>query len=303
MLAAADRQRNPFTVAGISQWGCTAPDRLAHRIRFKGTIVKSILIFSAALTSLVGAPVAAADLAVRPAPLYKAPPPAAVFSWTGCYGGVNAGYAWGRADVVTTLSVPGAIANAIAAADSPSVNLPAFTGGVQVGCNYQAGAIVWGLEGDLEYFGLRGSASINAFTPAGREFSTANSVSSSWLATLRPRAGVAVGRALIYVTGGLAATNLRYDTTFMSRADLEVASIDTTKMGWAIGGGWEYAFDLNWSAKLEYLYTDFGHASTAAPETTAGVPVFTMSHDVRLRSSLVRAGLNYHFGGPVMAKY
>jgi outer membrane immunogenic protein len=265
--------------------------------------MKRILLSAAVLTALIGAPASAADLSVKRAPLYKAPPPAPAFSWTGCYGGVNAGYAWGKADVVTTSSFPGAVVAAIAATDSPSINPSGFTGGVQVGCNYQAGAIVWGLEGDLEYFGLRRSVSTNTFLPTGREYSTANSVSSSWLATLRPRAGVAVGRALIYVTGGLAATNLRYDTTFLSRGDLEVASIDTTKMGWTIGGGWEYAFDPNWSAKLEYLYMDFGHATTAGPETTGGVAVFTLSHDVRLHSSLVRAGLNYRFGGPVMAKY
>jgi outer membrane immunogenic protein len=269
--------------------------------------MKRILMSAAALTALV-APTMAADMAPRPAPapMYKAPPPVPVFSWTGCYGGVNAGYAWGKADVVSTISVAGINPNAVAAAESPSINLSGFTGGAQLGCNYQIGAIVWGIEGDFDYMGLRGSNTTTAIFPGGGgAFTVASSVNTTWLATVRPRVGVAFDRGLIYVTGGLAATNLQYNNTFTSVAgNFETASISTTRTGWTIGAGWEYAFDFNWSAKLEYLYTDFGHASTTGTEFFLGVlDGNTHTHDVRLRSSLLRVGLNYRFGGPVMAKY
>src|SRR5215471_309512 len=61
-------------------------------------VMKKILLTSVALVALV-APAAAADLAVRPAPVaYKAPPPIVVYSWTGCYVGGNGGGAWVNKD-------------------------------------------------------------------------------------------------------------------------------------------------------------------------------------------------------------
>jgi outer membrane immunogenic protein len=47
----------------------------------------------------------AADLP-RKAPVYT-PPPAPIFSWTGCYVGGNVGYGWGKNQVTDFITVPG----------------------------------------------------------------------------------------------------------------------------------------------------------------------------------------------------
>ena len=58
----------------------------------------------------------------------------------------------------------------------------------------------------------------------------------------------------------------------------------------------------NWSAKLEYLYMDLDSYRTGtftlAPLSTIGANV-----DLRFRDHILRVGLNYTFGGPVVAKY
>src|SRR5215468_3297270 len=105
-------------------------------------VMKKVLL-GGTLLSVIAFPAVAADMRVK-APLYKAPPPVPVFSWSGCYGGVNAGYAWSKADVTANISGPGVPnpnTTAFALAVSPSIRLSGFTGGVQAGCNYQIGAL------------------------------------------------------------------------------------------------------------------------------------------------------------------
>jgi outer membrane immunogenic protein len=68
----------------------------------------------------------------------------------------------------------------------------------------------------------------------------------------------------------------------------------TTKAGYALGAGVEYAFLSNWSAKIEYLYVHLADGNCNVP---CGSPVPPI--DVKFNTSLVRAGLNYKFSGPV----
>ena len=89
---------------------------------------------------------------------------------------------------------------------------------------------------------------------------------------------------------------------------LETGSISSTRLGWTVGAGGEYAFGNGWSAKAEYLYVDLGSASVNSTNLTAFTPpiafptnVFT--HTIELRSNIARVGLNYKFSGPVVAKY
>ncbi|MGA2257303.1 MAG: outer membrane protein [Thermoguttaceae bacterium] len=264
--------------------------------------MRKILIAGVAATAFCGAPALAADMAVKAPP----PPPAPVYSWTGFYIGANAGGAWSKADVTSTFA-PGANANIVAldAADSPSLTGSGFTGGGQAGFNYQAGAVVWGVEADINALRTSGSQVNNANFPIGGvAFTTTNSFSTSWLATVRPRIGVAFDRTLLYATGGLAVTHLNYSTLFTSAAgNFETANLSTTRTGWTVGGGLEYAWSANWSAKIEYLYMNFGNASISAPDFFLGVQDGTITNSVHLTSNLVRAGLNYRFGGPIVAKY
>ncbi|MBB3019414.1 outer membrane immunogenic protein [Microvirga lupini] len=123
----------------------------------------------------------------------------------------------------------------------------AFVGGAQVGYNYQIGSFVLGLEADINYADFGGDDDFD---------------SEDWFGTVRARAGVAFDRALVYATGGFA---------FADDAN-----------GWTVGGGLEYAFTNNLSAKIEGLYV------SVEQDTPFG--------DYDADFGVVRAGLNFRFG-------
>jgi outer membrane immunogenic protein len=273
-------------------------------------------LFTVAI-SAVGA--SAADLPARTytkAPAVVAP----VYNWTGFYIGVNAGGAWGQFDPTTTtvFSPTGYFATtsvpAIALAGAQRINSSGFTGGLTAGYNWQASNYVLGLESDFNYFGVKGSATGTAIYPccAPSAFTVNSSVSSDWLITLRGRAGVLVTPALLlYGTGGLAVANVKgnflFTDTFATAR--ESASISTTRYGWTAGGGGEYALMNGWSVKAEYLYVDLGRTSTTSANFTAfgpppiAFPTSVFTHTEALRANIVRIGLNYKFGGPIVARY
>jgi outer membrane immunogenic protein len=260
----------------------------------------------------------AADLPMRTytkAPAVFAP----VYSWRGFYIGVNAGGDWSQFGPTTTtaFSPTGYFATdsvpAIGLVGAQSINRSGFTGGLTAGYNWQASNFVFGLESDFNYFGLKGATTGSGLYPccAPTGFTVTSSTSSDWLITARARAGVLVTPALLlYGTGGLAVANVKgaflFTDTFATAA--ESAAINTTKVGWTAGAGAEYALMNGWSVKAEYLYVDLGRVSTTSTNLTAFPPpipfptnVFT--HSIDLRSNIVRVGLNYKFGGPVVAKY
>jgi outer membrane immunogenic protein len=276
-----------------------------------------ITLAAAALGAVVGInAAAAADL---PARTYtKAPAMAASYDWTGFYLGVNAGGAWSQSDAATTtvFSPIGYFATtspgAIAIAGAQSINASGFTGGLTAGYNWQASNIVFGLESDFNYLGLKGSSTGSGIYPccAPTGFTVNSSVSTDWLITLRPRVGVAANNWLFYVTGGLAIGNVKsnfnFTDTFATAA--ESASMSQTRTGWTVGAGTEYALMNGWSVKAEYLYVDLGRQSTTSTNLVASVPPFVFpsnvyTHSIDLRTNIVRVGLNYKFGGPVVARY
>jgi outer membrane immunogenic protein len=71
---------------------------------------------------------------------------------------------------------------------------------------------------------------------------------------------------------------------------IEAVSSSSDQMGWAFGGGLEYAFLSNWSAKIEYLYVDLGSFNTGSAP---------LVNNVSFKESIVRGGLNYKFSGPI----
>jgi outer membrane immunogenic protein len=100
--------------------------------------------------------------------------------------------------------------------------------------------------------------------------------------------------------------NFVFTDTFATAA--ESGSISTTRVGWSAGAGGEYALMNGWSVKAEYLYVDLGRATTTSTNLTAFTPPIPFpsniyTHSVDLRSNIARVGLNYKFGGPVVAKY
>lgn len=259
----------------------------------------------------------AADLAPR---YTKAPPVVApVYNWTGFYIGANVGGAWSDLDPTTStvFSPTGYFAAssipAIAVVGDQHINRSNFTGGLTAGYNWQVSTLVAGVEADFNYFGVKGSATGTGIYPccAPTAFTITSTASADWLVTLRGRIGLlATPNLLLYATGGAAISelkaNYRFTDTFATA--LETGSISSTRLGWTVGAGGEYAFGNGWSAKAEYLYVDLGSASVNSTNLTAFTPpiafptnVFT--HTIELRSNIARVGLNYKFSGPVVAKY
>jgi outer membrane immunogenic protein len=182
--------------------------------------MKKILLSSVALIAF-SAGAMAADLPSRraPAPVIAAVP---VFTWTGFYVGVNAGYGWNDG---TSVTFPNGLVVSTDGNDDGG-----FVGGAQIGYNYQIGSFVVGIEGDLQYADF-GDNRYN-FGAVG----IFEDGSDDWFGTVRARAGVAFDRALVYATGGFAFADDR--------------------AGWTLGGGLEYAFTNNLTGKIEGLYVN-----------------------------------------------
>src|ERR1700722_14823274 len=94
-------------------------------------------------------PAMAADM-----PFKAFPPPAPIYSWTGCYVGGNLGGIWRATDNVLVGIVDGG-SGAGAAATANAIPTAFDVGGVnwivggQAGCNYQVGSWVLGAETDF----------------------------------------------------------------------------------------------------------------------------------------------------------
>jgi outer membrane immunogenic protein len=131
---------------------------------------------------------------------------------------------------------------------------------------------VFGVEGDLDWSGIKGSSSCGGFSCETK---------NDWLGTFRGRVGYAFNRVMPYVTGGLAVGNVKATSPF--------GSSDETRAGWTLGGGIEANIVGPWSAKIEYLYADLGKTNCS----TCGVA--TTATDVNFHTNIVRAGVNYHF--------
>jgi outer membrane immunogenic protein len=276
------------------------------------------------LASLVlGVSIAAAFAADLPT--HKAPPPAdplpMAYDWTGFYAGLNAGGAWGRSDPSTTVGCPATgyfctpVAFAtngpqIAGVASGSKNSSGFTGGAQVGYNWQAGNIVYGLEGDFGSFHLQGSTGGTALYSTGapgRSFTVGTSYQTDWLATARGRLGWAFSNFLLYGTGGLAITELKVSNSFTDNVviagasgAIENASDSAVRVGWTVGAGAEWALSSHWAIKAEYLYADFGGRITANgtiinPGTTYAGRSNPIATSANVTAQVARVGVDYKF--------
>ena len=108
----------------------------------------------------------------------------------------------------------------------------------------------------------------------------------------------------MYVTGGLAVAgvNVSYRNNTTESNDLlsNSLSVDETRYGWTAGFGAEYALGGNWSVKAEYLRVMLGDTTVNVPFTASDV---TGSIKVSQDIDLIRAGINYKCGGPIVARY
>lgn len=257
----------------------------------------------AALCALSAVPAAAADLNL--APFYKAPPPAAASNWTGFYLGAHAGYGWGEASVS---NIPGPAftpgqAQWLIDNGSPTLRPSGAMGGFQAGYNVQTGSVVWGVEADFSFSGVEASRTTPLLVPpallALNDRSFAETDSLKWLATFRGRIGWATPHLMLYATGGLALGQREFSQFVLTDPTVNFNnlrnSVSTTKAGWTLGGGVEYALTRNWSVKGEYLYTDLGTISATTDSDTAPGLGVTLTSSSHLRLHSARGGINYKF--------
>jgi outer membrane immunogenic protein len=286
--------------------------------------MKKLLLAS---TMLVGATaaVSAADLPRRagPPPVFT---PVPVFTWTGFYFGVNAGYGFdANSRNTTNYALPyGSVVNspdtnAVISVNNRSNN-DGFTGGAQVGYNYQftpGSGIVVGFEADAQYvdFARRTNGTLNytGFGNRGFAFSEQRAyVATSgngldYFGTVRGRLGYAFDRTLVYATGGFAYGSGQDDQNFAGNRFR-----DSFRTGYAVGGGVEYALPtdsfLNFfkssavTLKVEGLYVNLDRQKNAAsavfyptilpPNGTA----YLNGAAANTEFAVVRAGVNYKFG-------
>lgn len=204
-------------------------------------------------------PALAADLPQAPAPVYEVVPTTQQsIDWTGLYVGGNLGWAFGNFDNKTNGSA------------SLSTDANGVTGGLYTGYNFQVTPnVVLGAEADF---------SLSDLTQTRTNGGLSLESKSDWNSNIRARIGYSFDRYLVYGAGGLAL------------ADLEVSANgdrdSKTALGWTVGAGGEAAITNNLSARLEYVYQDFGSQDFNLNGT--GV-----SSD--FSNSQIRFGLGYKF--------
>jgi outer membrane immunogenic protein len=209
--------------------------------------------------------------------------------WTGPYVGVHGGF--GKSDVFGLYDRRDARRNDLFIDDGAGYFEMApkdFVGGAQIGYNLQSGHFVLGAEADMShadwYQELRYASEDELL-----------SVEMDWMATARARAGYTIDNLLLYTTGGLAWTNMRYTATddFRRTSRRETGIVDFDKMGLALGGGTEYAINDRFSLKADALLISFDDIINTA----------RLQADERRRGDFVefddmflaRVGINYHF--------
>ena len=243
------------------------------------------MTFKGGLTALltaavIGVSANAASAADMSRPVYKAAPMAAPgFNWTGFYLGAVGGYAWGEANANPTGAL-GAIPVVTAMRSKPD----GWLAGGTIGYNYQQGNLVLGTEGEFYWSDLEGSAS-NALATLTATYS------NNWTGTLSTRLGVAFDTLLVYSKAGVAWANNDYNMALGAPVGFS-STISDTETGWLVGGGVEWAFARNWSAKIEGTYMDFGQKNKSFGTFGGVLPV---NADIDAQISTVKFGVNYRF--------
>ena len=245
--------------------------------------MKKFLLGASALVVISAvSPASAADLAARP--YTKAPPMmAAYYDWSGFYIGANGG--WGNMrDCWSTVGGLG-----LGCHDS--------NGGVaggQVGYRWQSAGWVFGLEAQGDWADLRGSHA-DLFVLGREDFSEMNA-----FGLFTGQLGYAWNNALLYVKGGAAVTDTRFEAGPIGFPTV-AGTGDVTRWGGTVGVGLEYGFAPNWSAAVEYDHlfmnrhnSDFFFFADNAFAATGNV-----GGDV----DLVTVRVNYRWGGPVIGRY
>jgi outer membrane immunogenic protein len=316
--------------------------------------MNKILLGSVALAAMIASPAIAADVAVpRRAATFVEP----AASWTGIYVGGNFGGVWGNTDpgfvagcnpVVggttfndgvlpnlpqgtansCTLNVftTGNVTTPVSAIGTQTFHNHGWTGGGQIGFNYQYQWAVFGVEADFQAWKPKGSANFVGVYPllpgtgtpctganfGGCGFGFTESSDGKWLATVRGKVGAVWGNWLFYGTMGVAwakidfASNFtdatcQFGTTNPWNCVNSNAAFSQVKAGPAGGFGLSYMLTRNWIVSVEYLRVEiWGVGADVGAIATQGLRApgtFTANfhYDATFIENIVRAKLDFKF--------
>jgi outer membrane immunogenic protein len=127
--------------------------------------------------------------------------------------------------------------------------------------------------------------------------------SLDWLGTTRGKVGFVVtpdNRLQIYGTGGVAygggSSHFNvYDSVYNAYWS---GNPNSTRVGWTIGAGVEYALTNNITIGAEYLYADLGSTTITTSGNAAAASIFPgvyATAKIDYDASIFRATLNYKF--------
>ncbi len=273
----------------------------------------------------------AADLpSIRTAPAVESAP-----GWAGFYAGLNAGGAWGNynstnVSIWPTKDLAGYwTTSSLLSGGLATGGASGFVGGGQAGYNWRTNiigySVLMGLEADIQGIASNkgsGQAPMSAVVLTflnHSNFTTYSTTSSnnylSYIGAARGRLGfMASPTLLIYGTGGLAYGQANLSLNQFQQFGIAVgwsnSTTSNTLIGWTAGGGLEWMFMPNWSAKAEYLYYDLGNQTNqnqfVAYSPSGAQWTYGSYASRQFNGSIARAGVNYHFNWgttPVVARY
>ena len=263
-------------------WRCHEATKLPPRCLIdvsnvnNGELLMKKLLLGAAACIVFAAPAFAADLPARTytkAPVYTAPE--AVYNWTGFYIGGHIGGAFGGN-------------NSLGGSNGQ------FLGGIQGGADYQF-ATNWVIGAEAQYSWLAGNGGTGTTFPLG----TTVTGNTNELGSVTGRLGYTWGPALLYAKGGYAWRDGVGVGASAGGVPVAFTTDGTHRDGYTVGGGLEYMFAPNWSAKVEYQYYNFGSPTFVTPVALAPFGNF------RDDEHTVKVGVNYRFNwaSPVVARY
>jgi outer membrane immunogenic protein len=229
------------------------------------------LCASTVLLMGLSGPSLAADLRI---PL-KAPP-VQLFSWTGFYLGANIGWGWGNDSTTEYLTGTNTLTGL-----SWNYKPSGLIGGAYAGANYQIGAVVFGVESDIEATGINGGFHDVLLGGAG-------DTRVAWQGSFRGRLGFAIDKTLFYGTGGLGLADISH--TYKNLSALTTEETSGLRTGWTAGAGVEMAFTEHLLVRAEYRYSDFGKYRFDSVVTFPG-----LTGEQQPTFNTVRVGAAYKF--------
>ena len=238
--------------------------------------MKKFLLATTSVLALAHA-ATAADLPARVPVKAPAPVVVPVATWTGFYLGIQGGAVSHRGRFDDTSPNDGIFEN------FRETKVGGTFGGY-AGFNVQQGGFIFGLEADGSWVGAK------ATTSRTIGFDVDASFDVRWLATGRGRFGVAYARTLFYVTGGVAAGNVKNSVQLVPAGS--IISESKTRIGWVAGGGIEHMIASNWTIRAEGRYVDLGRSDTACG-SISGCGTYSGTFKNSMIQGLVGVGLKF----------